>query len=42
MVEPALQHPMVTRNNLRPIETAADVSAVMELAWTKDVIQATG
>jgi maleylacetate reductase len=42
MVEPALQHPMVTRNNLRPIETAADVSAVMELAWTKDVIQAAG
>jgi maleylacetate reductase len=42
MVEPALQHPMVTRNNLRPITTAADVSAVMELAWSNDTLSDAG
>jgi maleylacetate reductase len=42
MVEPALQHPMVTRNNLRPITTAADVNAVMELAWAKGAVPAVG
>jgi maleylacetate reductase len=33
MIEPALQHPMVTRNNIRPIKTADDLRAVMALAW---------
>ncbi|AGW90532.1 MULTISPECIES: iron-containing alcohol dehydrogenase [Cupriavidus] len=33
MIGPALEHPMVTRNNLRPITTEADLRAVLELAW---------
>jgi maleylacetate reductase len=33
MIEPALRHPMVTRNNLRPIEGEADLRAVLSLAW---------
>lgn len=31
-IQPALDHPQVTRNNLRPITTAADLRAVMRLA----------
>lgn len=30
-IQPALDHPQVTRNNLRPITTAADVRAVLRL-----------
>lgn len=33
MIGPALKHPMVTRNNVRPIETEADLRAVLDLAW---------
>ncbi|SDC84824.1 Alcohol dehydrogenase, class IV [Cupriavidus sp. YR651] len=33
MIGPALAHPMVTRNNLRPITTEADLRAVLALAW---------
>lgn len=33
MIEPALQHPMVTRNNVRPIKTKADLQAALALAW---------
>ncbi len=33
MIEPALQHPMVTKNNLRPIENERDLRAILELAW---------
>ena len=40
MIEPALQHPMVTRNNLRPIRSADDLRAVLALAWRNDVTQA--
>jgi maleylacetate reductase len=35
MIEPALRHPMVTLNNLRPIKTAEDLRAVMALAWAR-------
>jgi len=31
-IQPALDHPQVTRNNLRPITTAADLRAVLQLA----------
>jgi maleylacetate reductase len=31
-IQPALDHPQVTRNNLRPITTAADLRAVLHLA----------
>ncbi|WP_188131163.1 hypothetical protein [Paraburkholderia panacisoli] len=34
MIRPALEHPMVTLNNLRPIRTAADLRAILELAWS--------
>ena len=40
MIEPALQHPMVTRNNIRPIRSADDLRAVMALAWRSDGAQA--
>lgn len=33
MIGPALDHPMVTRNNIRPITNEADLRAVLELAW---------
>ena len=33
MIRPALEHPMVTRNNVRPIRTEADLRAALELAW---------
>ncbi|MNT97921.1 hypothetical protein D3C72_2403710 [compost metagenome] len=33
MIGPALDHPMVTRNNVRPITNEADLRAVLELAW---------
>jgi maleylacetate reductase len=33
MIEAALRHPMVTLNNIRPIKTADDLRAIMELAW---------
>ena len=33
MIAPALEHPMITRNNVRPISTAADLRAALELAW---------
>lgn len=33
MVAPALQHPMVTKNNIRPIENERDLRAILELAW---------
>jgi maleylacetate reductase len=36
MVEPALRHPQVKLNNLRPITTAADIRAVVELAWSNN------
>jgi maleylacetate reductase len=32
LIEPALKHPQVTRNNLRPINTAADLRAILNLA----------
>jgi maleylacetate reductase len=31
-IQPALDHPQVTHNNLRPIRTAADLRAVLALA----------
>lgn len=31
-IQPALDHPQVTRNNLRPITTAADLRAILQLA----------
>lgn len=31
-IQPALDHPQVTRNNLRPITTAADLRAILALA----------
>ena len=34
MIRPALEHPMVTLNNLRPIRTEADLRAILELAWS--------
>jgi maleylacetate reductase len=37
MIKPALEHPMVTRNNIRPIKTAADIKAVLALAWRQAV-----
>jgi maleylacetate reductase len=33
MIGPALEHPMVTRNNVRRITTEADLRAILELAW---------
>jgi maleylacetate reductase len=33
-IQPALEHPQVTRNNLRPISTAADVREVLSLVRT--------
>lgn len=33
MMRPALEHPMVTLNNLRPIRTEADLRAILALAW---------
>ncbi|MDN8617509.1 iron-containing alcohol dehydrogenase [Variovorax ginsengisoli] len=33
MIVPALQHPMVTRNNIRPIRNELELRAVLELAW---------
>lgn len=33
MIIPAMQHPMVTRNNIRPIQTEAELREVLELAW---------
>jgi len=36
MINPALQHPMVTKNNLRPIQNEADLRAILELAWRID------
>ena len=35
MIQPALEHPMVTLNNLRPIRTADELRAVMDLAWAR-------
>ena len=35
----ATKHPMVTRNNIRPIETADDLRAVMALAWRNPVVE---
>ncbi|MGF6779184.1 iron-containing alcohol dehydrogenase [Paraburkholderia sp. GAS334] len=34
MIHPALEHPMVTLNNLRPIQTETDLRAILELAWS--------
>jgi maleylacetate reductase len=31
-IQPALDHPQVTRNNLRPITTAEDLRAILALA----------
>lgn len=36
MIEPALQHPMVRKNNIRPIQNESDLRAILELAWRKD------
>ncbi len=33
MIQPALDYELVTTNNVRPIKTAADIRAVMNLAW---------
>jgi len=33
MIAPALQHPMVTKNNLRPIRNAEELRAILALAW---------
>lgn len=33
MIQPALKHPMMLRNNIRPITTEADLRAVLKLAW---------
>lgn len=33
MIEPALQHPMVTLNNLRPIRNETELRAILDLAW---------
>ncbi len=33
MIQPALDYELVTTNNLRPIKTADDIRAVMNLAW---------
>jgi len=35
MILPAMEHPMVTLNNLRPIRTADELRSVMELAWAR-------
>jgi len=32
LIQPGLDHPQVTRNNLRPIKTAADLRAILRLA----------
>lgn len=32
-IAPALQHPMVMKNNLRPIQHEADLRAILALAW---------
>lgn len=37
MIDAALEHPMVTLNNLRPITTAEDLRAIMALAWRDTV-----
>jgi maleylacetate reductase len=37
MIDPALQHPMVTRNNVRPIEGETDLRSIMSLAWRRRV-----
>jgi len=34
MINPALEHPMVTLNNLRPIRTETDLREILELAWS--------
>jgi maleylacetate reductase len=41
MIEPALQHPMVTRNNIRPIVNEDDLRAVLSLARAPSVQAAT-
>lgn len=33
MIQPAIDYELVTANNVRPIETADDIRAVMNLAW---------
>jgi maleylacetate reductase len=33
MIDAALEHPMITLNNIRPIKTAADLREIMGLAW---------
>lgn len=33
MIEPALKHPMMLRNNVRPITTENDLRSVLKLAW---------
>ncbi|KJK23194.1 alcohol dehydrogenase [Burkholderiaceae bacterium 16] len=33
MIVPALNHPMVTRNNIRPIETEGDLRSILSMAW---------
>jgi maleylacetate reductase len=33
MIEPALKHPMVTRNNIRPIRDEGTLRVVLKLAW---------
>ncbi|MFM0124842.1 iron-containing alcohol dehydrogenase [Paraburkholderia sp. RL18-101-BIB-B] len=33
MIQPALEHPMVTLNNVRPIRTEQDLRNILELAW---------
>ncbi len=33
MIQPALDYELVTSNNVRPIQTAEDIRAVMSLAW---------
>jgi len=35
MIPLALEHPMVTLNNLRPIKTADELRSVMDLAWAR-------
>ncbi len=40
-IQPALDHPQLTRNNLRPITTAADLRAILLLADRSDFIENT-
>ncbi len=39
MIGPALKHPMVTKNNIRPIEDATTLRQVLALAWREKPLE---